>query len=253
MCSGFVIEFGRRCLTAELVAGRDVVEVGSFDVNGSLRPIVEALGPRSYVGVDITPGPGVDRVMDARNLRQELGAASADIVISTEMVEHVLDWHTVIQNLKGVVRPGGRLLLTTRSKGFGYHAWPYDFWRYELDDMRAIFGDMELLALEPDPDAHGVFVFTRRTSATDPVTPELALYSMLTSKRQVGVSEADTRKFQARAPLRALAARRRSTAARSRRAARSSWRSVRRRIVSPVWRALPLGIRLAVKRVFRRA
>ncbi|HZM72135.1 MAG TPA: methyltransferase domain-containing protein [Candidatus Polarisedimenticolia bacterium] len=253
MCSGFVIEFGRRCLTADLVAGRDVVEVGAFDVNGSLRPIVEALGPRSYVGVDITAGPGVDRVMDARNLVAELGPASADIVISTEMVEHVLDWHTVIQNLKGVLRPGGRLLLTTRSKGFGYHAWPYDFWRYELDDMRAIFGDMELLTLEPDPDAPGVFVFALRSSAIDPVTPELALYSMLTAKRQVGVSDVDIRRFAARAPLRALAARLRSTAARSRRSARSSWRFLRRRVVSPLWMAMPRGVRRAVKRLLGRA
>jgi len=253
MCSGFVIAFGRRCLTTDVVAARDVVEVGAYDVNGSMRPHVEALGPRSYLGVDIVEGPGVDRVLDACDLVRTLGPGTADIVISTEMIEHVLDWHAVIQNLKGLVRPGGLLLLTTRSNGFPYHAWPHDYWRYELGDMQAIFDDMELLALEADPDAPGVYVFARRTSAADPVTPRIALHSMLTGRRQLGVSPGDLRRFRALAPLRAAAARRRVAVVRIRGAARSLMRAVRRRVVSPLWMALPVRIRLRIKRVLRRA
>ena len=100
-------------MTASMVEGRDVVEVGAYDVNGSVRPHIESLGPASYLGLDIEEGPGVDRVLDARDLLAELGRGSADVVISTEMIEHVRDWPVVVRNLKGLLRPGGHLLVTT--------------------------------------------------------------------------------------------------------------------------------------------
>jgi SAM-dependent methyltransferase len=118
MCNEAVIAFAERCLSAENVAGRAVLEVGSYDVNGSVRPLVEGMGPASYVGVDITPGPRVDKVLNASELIEHLGRETADVVITTEMLEHVRDWRTVVSNLKGVLRPGGLLLVTTRSAGF---------------------------------------------------------------------------------------------------------------------------------------
>jgi SAM-dependent methyltransferase len=127
MCNKTGIAFAERTLTPSIVVGRDVIEVGAYDVNGSVRPYVESLAPSSYLGVDIAPGPRVDRVLDARELVGQLGGDSADIVITTEMLEHVRDWHTVVTNLKAVLRPGGYLLVTTRSAGFPYNAWPYDF------------------------------------------------------------------------------------------------------------------------------
>jgi hypothetical protein len=39
--------------------------------------------------------------------------------------------------------------LTTCALGFQYHGYPYDFWRYELNDLKAIFSDCQLLSLEP--------------------------------------------------------------------------------------------------------
>ena len=42
-----------------------MLEVGSLNVNGSIRPMIESRGPRSYLGVDVLDGPGVDRVVDA--------------------------------------------------------------------------------------------------------------------------------------------------------------------------------------------
>jgi SAM-dependent methyltransferase len=268
VCNASGIAFGERHLTAAEVRDRDVLEVGAYDVNGSVRPHVEALGPRSYLGVDIAAGPRVDMVLDARDLVATFGGAAFDLVITTEMVEHVRDWRTIVRNLKGVIRPGGHLLLTTRSIGFPYHGWPHDFWRYEPDDMRSIFADMEILSIEPDPLSPGVFVFARRPEAFVDRTPTLALHSMVSGKRQVAISGLEIARFRARAGLAAIAARlepvlravrrprvggRPAVRGLGRRVVRPAWRGFRRRVVRPAWSAMPVGVRRAVKRAAGRS
>jgi SAM-dependent methyltransferase len=254
MCNATGIAFGERMLTPENVAGRDVLEVGAFDVNGSVRPHAESLGPRTYLGVDITPGPRVDRVMDARQLVGTFGRESFDVVITTEMVEHVRDWQTVVSNLKGVLRPGGHLLVTTRSAGFPYHGWPYDFWRYEPEDMRRIFSDLELLAVESDTASPGIFVFARRPEQFVEDTPKLALRSIVTGRRQRRVTDAEIAWFRAMSVVRAVvdsAQRRWSRIWPAVR--RTQWRArFQRHVVGPVWRAMPIRVRSGVKRALGR-
>jgi SAM-dependent methyltransferase len=254
MCNKSGLAFTERTLTAPIVVGRDVIEVGAYDVNGSVRPYVESLAPSSYLGVDIAPGPKVDRVLDAQELVAQLGGNAADIVITTEMLEHVRDWHAVVTNLKGVLRPGGYMLVTTRSAGFPYHAWPYDFWRYELDDFRLIFEDLEILALESDTEAPGVFLFAKRPNAYAQRTPGLALYSIVTGRRQRRVTDAQLAWFRATSQIRSAPA---SVRARVRRASTAIRRlrfrrSVRRRIIGPVWMTIPATIRGHIKRTIRR-
>jgi len=172
-------------LADDEVCGRTILEVGSQDVNGSPRPALEARRPKSYLGVDITPGPGVDECLNADRLLERFGADAFDIVISTEMLEHVEDWRLVISNLKGVTKPSGLLLLTTRSKGYPYHAYPHDCWRYEVSDMRKILGDMEIESLGDDPVAPGVFVRARKPAEFAEVdTSGIHLYSMAAAGRR---------------------------------------------------------------------
>ena len=88
--------------------------------------------PATFTGIDLEPGPGVDIVWNAERLREKYESGSVDFVLSTECLEHVENWSQIVQNLKDVLKPGGYILITTRSKGFYYHAWPYDFWRYRV-------------------------------------------------------------------------------------------------------------------------
>lgn len=162
MCHGSCLEFSRRQIVAEDVAGKRVIEVGSFDVNGSPRAIVEALGPAEYVGVDIELGPGVDEVCRAEHLIDRFGAERFDLVISTEMLEHVYDWRGILSNLKNLLAPGGVLLVTTRSLGCPHHGYPFDFWRYEIEDVAVLFADLQIEAAESDPELPGIFVRARR-------------------------------------------------------------------------------------------
>jgi SAM-dependent methyltransferase len=124
-----------------------VIEVGSFDLNGAIPRA------RRHWGIDIAAGPGVDVRAEAERL--PFPSQCADVVVSTELLEHVLDWHAVLAEMRRVLKPDGRLLLTTRSPGFAYHGYPRDFWRFTPDDMRAIFPAAEV---EQDPSSPGVFV-----------------------------------------------------------------------------------------------
>jgi len=203
MCHAECLAFGHSALSAADIAGKHVLEVGARDVNGSLRGYVESQHPASYIGVDIEAGRGVDEICDVNDLVARFGEQRFDLVISTEVMEHVRDWVQASSNQKRVLRPGGILLLTTRSKGFHYHAYPYDFWRYELDDARALFGDLRIERLEADPGPPGIFL---RAARPEPfVERDLSahtLFSMVRNRRCHAISDADLRLFRAQFGLR---------------------------------------------------
>lgn len=164
-----VQNFVRHVLTAKNVAGKRVLEVGSYDVNGSVRPYVESLGPSEYLGVDACDGPRVDRIADCEHLHSAVGG-DWDIVITTEMLEHVPDWRACMTQLASVIAPDGLLVATTRSPGFPYHPYPDDFWRYTAPDMQNIMHALGLNALivQPDPQAPGVFVLAKNVDLAEP-------------------------------------------------------------------------------------
>jgi len=164
VCHASVLGWVPAVLSAAEVAGRDVLEVGSCDVNGSVRPSVTALAPRSYVGVDASAGPGVDRVVDCLGLVGEFGRDAFDVVISTEMLEHVTDWAGCVAAMVDVLRPGGLWVVTTRSPGFPYHPFPEDHWRYTLAAMGEIVtrAGLDTLVAVADWQVSGVFVKARK-------------------------------------------------------------------------------------------
>lgn len=173
-----VMAFGTRVLTPEMIEGKKVLEVGSLDVNGTLRYHIINMRPAKYIGVDQTSGPGVDHVMFAEDVMRKIGREKADVVICTEVLEHSKNWETVVANLKGVLKPEGYLLCTTRSEGFPFHDHTGDYWRYSLDDFRKIFCDLDIITLESDPQpSHpGVFMLARKPKnfIEKPPTIELA-------------------------------------------------------------------------------
>jgi len=158
---------------------------GSKFVNGSVRPLIKRFcKPREYIGVDIEPGKYVYVVLPAERLVDYFGPESFDVVISTEVMEHVFDWRLIINNIKSVLKRGGFIYLTTRSKGFPYHAYPHDYWRYEPSDMVRIFRDFEIIRLETDWEGPGVFLKVRKPMDWRPADlNDIALYSVVLGRR----------------------------------------------------------------------
>jgi SAM-dependent methyltransferase len=197
MCHQSCIDFVATQLSDDEVRGSAVLEVGSRDVNGSVRPLVERAAPATYVGVDIEQGPGVDEVCDVSDLVSRFGREQFDVVLSTELLEHVRDWRRAVNQMKEVLRPGGTLVITTRSRGFGLHAYPHDYWRYEPDDMKRIFGDLTIESLERDPTRPGVFLKARKPQAFEPDRlDDVALYSIIRQDRALDVNDEEARKFR---------------------------------------------------------
>lgn len=157
-----VMAFGQTFVTARDIAGKRVVEVGSMNVNGSLRRHVESLGPLCYIGVDFVAGNGVDVVCDAGDLVKHFGAHAFDTVVSTEMLEHAKDWRAAITAMKKILVPGGFILLTARGPGFKLHGYPYDWHRFTCADMSRIFADFEIVQLADDGQAPGVLLAARK-------------------------------------------------------------------------------------------
>ena len=107
MCNRDCLAFAEQHLTAERVTGRRVLEVGAQNVNGSARPHVERHAPAEYTGVDIARGPGVDVICDIGALAERFGEERFDLVLCTEVLEHVRDWRAAVSNLKRVLAKGG--------------------------------------------------------------------------------------------------------------------------------------------------
>lgn len=193
MCHVSCVVFLARALRQEEVAGTRVLEVGARDFNGSVRPVLESWKPAEYLGTDLVDGRGVDVVCDAARLVEAFGEDSFDLVVSSEMLEHAREWQTALDNMKRVCRPGGLLALTTRSYGYPYHG-PDDYWRFEPDDLRRAVADFEILVLERDAQAPGVFLKCRKPEAAlSPRVDAVPVYCMLTGRRQIGVRSGDLR------------------------------------------------------------
>lgn len=149
MCNQWCLQFSTRAL-GHLGASARMLEVGSLDVNGTVRSVL-GQAVSSYYGVDIRPGPGVDEVLDVARLSERFGEQAFDLVTSTEMLEHCFDWQGALFQMLNVLRPDGLFLLTTRSPGFPLHDHPADHWRFEKEELARLLEPVGvILELEDD-------------------------------------------------------------------------------------------------------
>jgi len=154
MCDGNCLTFGIQNLSKEEIQGKRILEVGSYNVNGSLRDGVMVHNPAEYVGVDIEAGPGVDIVCSSDSVLARFGKESFDVVISTCTLEHVVNVKPSISDMKNVCKVGGIILLIVPSV-WPEHNHPIDYWRFSKEDISEIFSDFETLILEEKPTFHG--------------------------------------------------------------------------------------------------
>jgi SAM-dependent methyltransferase len=91
----------------------------------------------SYLGADIDGDPDV-LIVPGRPL--PLAAASCDVVVSFQVLEHVRDVPAYLAEARRVLKPRGRLFLSTHGV-WPYHPHPTDFWRWTADGLRVTCED----------------------------------------------------------------------------------------------------------------
>jgi SAM-dependent methyltransferase len=92
--------------------GVRVLEIGSLDINGSVREVFEGC---DYTGVDLQLGPGVDLAVQGQLL--EFPTGHFDTVISAECLEHNPYWRETLANMMRMTREGGTVLMSCATTG----------------------------------------------------------------------------------------------------------------------------------------
>lgn len=101
------VAFWQYCNTkySNIISDASVIEFGSFNINGTVRDILQNY--RNWVGVDWRNGPCVDII----SLVHEAALGEFDVVISCSMLEHDPYWMLSIPNMIKHLKPNGIMLL----------------------------------------------------------------------------------------------------------------------------------------------
>lgn len=126
--------------------GVTVLEVGSWDLNGSVRQFFDS---EKYVGIDIASGVGVDLVYDGEKIPFE---EEFDVVISCECFEHNRTWRNTFLEMNRVLKPGGLCLITCAGIARGEHGTKRCVPTYSLSASHAegdYYRNLDILDFQP--------------------------------------------------------------------------------------------------------
>ena len=118
-----------------------------LDVGGRGKPYACFFAGRvahHYV-LDVEPGRSVDVAGDARAM--PFCDASMDVVLITQVLEHIPDPIAVIGEIRRVLKPGGTLLLSVPGI-FPQHGSPGDYWRYMPQGLQWILRDFQSVTVK---------------------------------------------------------------------------------------------------------
>lgn len=104
------------------------------------------------IGFDIIESRKVDVVGDVHSL--PFKNDSFDAVLATEVLEHLIEPQHAINEMKRVLKGGGKLILTTRFI-FPLHDTPHDYYRYTKYGLKYLLRDWEIIEMEEETDTIG--------------------------------------------------------------------------------------------------
>ncbi|BDU70061.1 hypothetical protein GETHOR_21620 [Geothrix oryzae] len=118
-----------------------------LDVGCGNKPYLtwfKSVPPSSIVGIDIEPGPGVDVVI-GEGQPWPFPAASFDMVLCTQVLEHASDVDFVMAEIHRVLAPGGQVVITVPFIYYEHGA-PRDFRRFSRHETtRLLPGSYDIL------------------------------------------------------------------------------------------------------------
>jgi len=130
------MEFGAAFFNTYLKNTKEltIVDIGSQDVNGSLRSVAPL--NNKYIGLDFVEAKGVDVVItDPYSLPFE--DESVDAVVSSSCFEHSEFFWLLFNEILRILKPNGLLYINAPSNGM-FHRHPVDCWRFYPDSGVAL-------------------------------------------------------------------------------------------------------------------
>jgi len=140
----FYLHLSDMLLAFNKFATDEALRILDFGCGGSPY---RSLFPRStYERADFAGTPNVDHVIpsDGSACRLDVADGTYDMVISSQVLEHVTDPTSYLKEALRLLRPGGRLLLTTHGT-YEDHGCPYDYRRWTDSGLRC---DLEQAGFE---------------------------------------------------------------------------------------------------------
>jgi SAM-dependent methyltransferase len=121
---------------AHITDSLDVLDVGSYDVNGSYRAIFNNPKYR-YHGLDMAAGPNVDIALPNPYDWSSIPTDKYDVLISGQAFEHAEFFWVTMGQMARVLKKGGLMCLVA-PLGFAEHRYPVDCYRFHADGMVAL-------------------------------------------------------------------------------------------------------------------
>jgi SAM-dependent methyltransferase len=107
---------GVREFLPEYFQEKSVLEIGSLNINGSIRDFFTGC---QYLGIDVGAGTCVDLVCPGQDYGEK--AAHFDVVISCECMEHNPYWRETWVNMLRLLKPDGLMVMTCATAGRRQH------------------------------------------------------------------------------------------------------------------------------------
>lgn len=127
-------EIGRLAIDIYADKKAKILELGSMDVNGSLRQF--APDGCSYTGVDLEPGKSVDLVVKPGE-PLPFSDSAFDLILASSVFEHDPAFWSTFLDLVRLVKEGGYIYVNAPSNG-KVHRYPEDHWRFYPDSGLAL-------------------------------------------------------------------------------------------------------------------
>jgi SAM-dependent methyltransferase len=127
--------------------GQLAIDFGSG--SSPYRPLFRQI--EDYRTADL-PGMGADLTIQAGTIPMDAG--SADLVLSTQVLEHVPDPVAYLREARRILSPEGALVLSTHGH-YRYHPDPEDYWRWTEPGLRRVLGQSGFVVTEAHPVLSG--------------------------------------------------------------------------------------------------